>query len=385
MNWKVTCTMGERTAFIEAWLSRRFTTTELCVRFGISRKTGHKWINRFKALGMTGLEDDSRARHSQSHQTADAVVTRILELKNQYPDWGPVTIRSSLYREDPGAHWPAASTVGEILKAHGLVKRRRPRRKTPPQTQPLGHALGPNEVWSADFKGQFRLGNGQLCYPLTITDNYSRLLITCQGLASPKLEPSIALYRQAFRDYGLPRAIRTDNGWPFAMTTLGGLTPLSIWLIKLGVYPERIASGNPQQNGRHERMHRTLKAATAKPPREDMQAQQRAFDRFMREYNHERPHQSLGLGICPVDVHTHSPRMLPEVLPEIEYPSGYAVRKVKHGGYIKLHGEPIYTTRQLVGEYIGLEPLEFDRWQLYFGGVCLGVVDERRGRVIRPA
>ena len=321
MNWKVTCTMGERTAFIEAWLSRRFTVTELCIRYGVSRKTGYKWIARFKSLGMTGLEDASRARHSQSHQTADAIVARILELKNQYPDWGPVTIRSALYRSATDRHWPAASTVGEILKAHGLVKPRKPRRKTPPQTQPLHHALGPNDVWSADFKGQFRLGNGQLCYPLTISDNYSRMLITCRGLESPKLEPSIALYQQAFREHGLPLAIRTDNGWPFAMSTLGGLTPLSIWLIKLGIYPERIAAGKPQQNGRHERMHRTLKAATASPPKEDMQAQQRAFDQFIHEYNRERPHQSLGLGVCPSDVHTASLRAYPEQLPELEYPS----------------------------------------------------------------
>lgn len=385
MNWKATCTMNERTAFIEAWLSRRFTVTELCLRFGVSRKTGHKWINRFKALGMSGLDDASRARHAQSHQTAGAIVARILELKNRYSDWGPVTIRSALYRADPGAHWPAASTIGEILKVHGLVKPRRPRRKTPPQTQPLSHATGPNEVWSADFKGQFRLGNGQPCYPLTISDNFSRLLITCHGLEGPRIEPSIALYRQAFRDHGLPRAIRTDNGWPFAMSTLGGLSPLSIWLIRLGIYPERIAPGKPQQNGRHERMHRTLKAATASPPKEDMRAQQRAFDQFMHEYNHQRPHRSLGLGVCPSDVHTPSLRTFPEVLPEIEYPSGYAVRKVKCGGYIKLNNQPIYTTRQLVGEYVGLAPLEFDRWQLYFGQVCLGVIDERRGRVIRPA
>jgi len=151
------------------------------MRFGVSRKTGHKWINRFKVLGMTGLEDASRARHSQSHQTVEVIVTRILELKCQYSDWGPVTIRSALYREQPSVHWPAASTIGAILKAHGLVKRRQPRRKTPPQTRPLGHALSPNEVWSADFKGQFRLGNGQLCYPLTISDNCSRTAIPLEG------------------------------------------------------------------------------------------------------------------------------------------------------------------------------------------------------------
>lgn len=385
MPWKETCTMNERQAFIRAWLSREFTVSELCRRFGIARKTGHKWISRFQSEGMTGLDDRSRARHSQPHRTPMVVVEQILELKNRYPRWGPVTLHSALHRQNPDGNWPAASTIGDILKAHGLVKPRRPRRKTPPHTQPLAHAYAPNEVWSADYKGQFRLGNGRWCYPLTLSDNYSRLLISCSGLNGPQLKPSRRVYERAFRDYGLPRVIRTDNGWPFAMNTLGGLTPLSIWLIRLGVYPERIAPGCPQENGRHERMHRTLKDATAKPPKGNLSAQQRAFNQFLHEFNEVRPHQALGLGVCPIDVHTTSPRVYPEQLIQLEYPARYEVRKVKCGGYIKLHGHPIYTTRQLTGEYIGLEPLDHDRWQLYFGILKLGVVDERLGRVIRPA
>lgn len=333
---------------------------------------------------MIGLEDCSRARHMQAHQTPQATVERILELKWKYPAWRPVTIRSALYRAKPSGSWPAASTVGDILKAHGLVKQRRPRQKTPPHTQPFAHARAPNDVWSADFKGQFRTGDGGWCYPLTLSDNYSRLLISCKGLAGPQLEPSVRVYKQAFREHGLPRIIRTDNGWPFAMNALGGLTPLAIWLIRLGTYPERIDPGCPQQNGRHERMHRTIKAATAKPPKMNRSAQQRAFNRFRQEYNEVRPHHSLELGQCPADIHEASLRAYPEQLPEVEYPAEYEVRKVKLGGYIKLHGEPIYTTRQLTGEYIGLAPLDYDRWQLYFGELKLGVVDERLGRVIRP-
>ncbi len=384
MPWKETCTMTEREAFIEAWLSRAFPVRELCRRFNISPKTGYKWINRFKAEGMTGLTDRSRARHTQAHQTSDEVVRRILCIKYQYPGWGPVTIHSALHREEPEGDWPAPSTIGEILARHGLVKRRKRRHKTPPHTQPLAHARAPNDVWSADYKGQFRLGNGQWCYPLTISDNASRLLIACQALPGTKLGPSQVVYERAFREYGLPLAIRTDNGWPFAMTTLGGLTPLSIWLVRLGIYPERIAPGCPQQNPRHERMHRTLKAATASPPKGNMSAQQRAFNRFRVEFNQIKPHQSLGVGVCPMDVHRLSSRAYPEQLPEVVYPEHHVVRKVKHGGYIMLHGKPIYTTRQLVGEYIGLEPLGHDRWQLYFGPLKLGVVDERHGRVIRP-
>lgn len=384
MPWKETCTMNERSLFIEAWLSRHFSVVELCERFNISRKTGHKWINRFKEAGMPGLVEQSRARKQQTHKTLEAVEAKILELKYRYPSWGPVTIRSALYRQDANYVWPASSTIGGILKRHGLVKPKRPRQKTPPHSQPLAHATQPNEVWSADYKGQFKLGNGQWCYPLTLTDNCSRLLIRCKGLHGPHLKPSLKVYEQAFREYGLPKRIRTDNGWPFAMNTLGGLTPLSIWLLKLGVYPERIAPGCPQQNGRHERMHRTLKAATLKPPKGNLSAQQRAFNQFVHEYNEERPHQSLGLGQCPIDVHRASPRSFPKNLPGMHYDHRFEVRKVKCGGYIKLHGHPIYTTRQLVGEYVGLEPLQHDRWQLYFGALKLGVIDERIGRVIRP-
>ncbi|MDQ2078546.1 IS481 family transposase [Marinimicrobium sp. ABcell2] len=385
MTWKETCTMSERESFINGWLSGCFSVTELCERFGVSRKTGHKWINRFKAEGMAGLADQSRARHTQAQRTPEAVIERIVELKLRYDRWGPVTIHSALHRDNPDGHWPAISTIGEILSAHNLVKTRRPRRKTPPHTQPLAHATGPNEVWSADFKGHFRLGNGHWCYPLTLSDNCSRLLISCRGMPTLDLKASFEVYRQAFRSYGLPKVIRTDNGWPFAMNVLGGLTPLAIWLLKLNIYPERIAPGKPSQNGRHERMHRTLKDHTAKPPKGDMSAQQRAFNHFRNEYNEERPHQSLGLGKCPIDVHVPSPRPYPERIPQIHYPDEFAVRKVKYGGYIKLNGQPIYTTRQLTGEHIGLEPLDHERWQLYFGRLKLGVVDERLGRVIRPA
>jgi transposase InsO family protein len=385
MTWKETCTVSERRLFVEAWLSQDFEVAALCERFGIARKTGHKWINRFKEEGMSGLENRSRARHEQAHRTPAAIRQRILALKYQYPEWGPVTIQSALYRAEPERHWPAVSTIGALLAAHGLVKPKQPRQKTPPHSQPLAHATEPNAVWSADFKGQFRLGDGQWCYPLTMTDNHSRVLLACKGLSGPQISPSIAVYKQVFREYGLPAVIRTDNGWPFSMNALGGLSPLAIWLLRLGVYPERIAPGCPQENGRHERMHRTLKAATANPPKGNLAAQQRAFNRFMTEFNEERPHQGLERGQCPIDVHRPSPRCYPETLPQLEYPAGFAVRKVKCGGYIKLSGEPIYTTRQLTGEYVGLEPLDHGRWQLYFGALKLGVVDERIGRVIRPS
>jgi transposase InsO family protein len=384
MPWKETCAMNERQLFIDAWLERDCDLAYLCRRFNISRKTGYKWIDRFRSEGQAGLVDRSRSRLTQSHRTSEAVVEKILDLKYRYPNWGPVTLESFLYRGDPDFPWPASSTIGEILKRHGLVKPRRKRHKVPPLTHPLAHATGPHEVWSADFKGQFTLGNGRACYPLTISDNYSRLLISCHGLYGPKLKPSMKVYERAFQEYGLPRRIRTDNGIPFAMVTLGGLTPLTVWLIKLGVIPERIEAGCPQQNGRHERMHRTLKAETASPPRGNMSAQQRAFNQFRKTYNEVRPHQSLGKGVCPIDKHQPSPRCYPDKLNEILYPDAFIQRKVKHGGYIKLHGHAFYITRQLVGEYVGLEAMGHDRWLLFFSELKLGIIDERLKRVIRP-
>ena len=384
MPWKETCTMNERIAFIDAWLEHGSNISQLCRRFHINRKTGHKWINRFKVEGLPGLADRSRARLTQSHQTPEAVVEQILELKSLHPDWGPVTIDSKLYRSDPDFPWPAVSTIGEVLKRHNLVKTRRKRPKVPPQTQPLAHANEPNDVWSADYKGQFQLGNGRWCYPLTITDNCSRILISCQGLYGPQLRPTMAEYKRAFQEYGLPRRIRTDNGFPFAMVTLGGLTALTVWMIKLGVLPERIDLGCPQQNGRHERMHRTLKAATAAPPKGNLSAQQRAFNRFRHEFNTVRTHQGLGRGICPMDIHRTSLRRYPGHLPEMHYPDPYLIRKVKCGGYMKLNGHAFYLTRQLIGEYVGLEPIGLDLWQLYFGELKLGLVDERLKSVIRP-
>lgn len=384
MPWEETCIMSQRELFIEDWLTHRFSISELCQRYSIARKTGYKWINRFREQGMTGLANLSRARHTHSNQTPDWVVKRILDLKIRYPNWGPVKIHSALYRHNHTQHWPAPSTIGEILKRHNLVRPKRKRLTTPPQTQPLAHAIEPNDVWSADFKGQFKMGNDRWCYPLTLTDNCSRMLLVCKGLYNTKLPAVQSAYETAFREYGLPRMIRTDNGWPLACVTLGGLTPLSIWLVRLGIYPERIKAGCPQQNGRHERMHRTLKAEVAKPPKGNLSAQQRALNRFKLQYNEERPHQSLGLGKCPADVYRKSPRPFPNQLPPLEYPSEHEVRKVKCGGYIKLNGQAIYITRRLLGEYVSLEYIDNRCWLLRFGEMRLGIVDEVVRKVIRP-
>jgi transposase InsO family protein len=377
--------MDQRLAFINAWLSREFTMSELCHRFTVSRPTGYKWLERFQEEGCPGLEDRSCAPHHHPNATTTKQVAHILALKRRHADWGPVTLRDWLCRERPNEVWPAASTFGEVLKRHGLVRSRRRRRKTPAYTQPFAEVKAPNDIWSADFKGHFAMGDERRCWPLTLTDNYSRYLLCCQGFYGPQLKDTQRWYERCFIDYGLPRVIRTDNGFPFASTALGGLTPLSVWLLKLGILPERIDPGEPQQNGRHERFHRTLKAATANPPSANLSAQQRAFNRFRHEYNEERPHRALGQGRCPNDLYRPSSKDYPTKFPEVAYPDDFAVRKVKCGGYMKWRGEMIYVTKYLLGEHVGLRPLEHDRWEMYFCQLPLGIFDERLGRIIKPS
>lgn len=383
MPWNETCPMNERKAFIHAWKSREFSIAELCRRFGISRKTGYKWINRVLAEGQAGLADRSRAAQRHPNRTPDAIVRRLLKAKHRHPDWGPATLVKWLRRRHPQRPWPAPSTAGEILKRHGLVKPRTRRKRVPPHSEPLRHATSAHAVWSADFKGQFTLGNGRWCYPLTVFDNYSRFLIDCQGLYSTALEPVKARYERAFRRWGLPRAIRTDNGYPFANCGLGGLNSLSIWLLKLDVMPERIEAGHPEQNPRHERMHRTLKDHAINPAKANLNVQQRAFNRFRQDYNHERPHQALN-DRCPAELFGSSHRPYLQTVPEVTYPDAYTVRKVRSDGSIKWRGDLIYVSSALTGEPVGAAPIGNDRWQLYFAKLAIGLLDERLGRVIRP-
>jgi len=289
MPWKETCAMDEKKAFVLAWRSGEFAMSELCRRFRISRPTGYALLKRAEQEGWQGLGERSRAPVHHPNATADAQVAAIVACKRRHLVWGPVTVRAWLQREQPQVNWPAASTTGDILQRHGLVRARgRRHRSVPPHLRPFAQVAQANDVWSADFKGQFWLGDGHRCYPLTVTDNHSRMLLCCHGLYHPQRQPTRACLTRVFV---LPRAIRTDNGAPFASPAVGGLSALAVWLLKLGVLPERIEPGKPQQNGRHERMHRTLKAATASPPRATLSAQQRAFNRFQRTYTaHHRDH-----------------------------------------------------------------------------------------------
>jgi transposase InsO family protein len=311
---------------------------------------------------------------------APEVIERIVAMRRGNRFLGPRQIVLRLRAKQPTIAWPVPSTAGEILKRHGLIHQRRGR-KLGLEVAKLSDPQRPNEQWSADFKGWFCTGDGRRCDPLTISDGYSRFLLSCRVVERPTEEHTSAVFRTVFRQYGLPLAIRTDNGTPFASTGLGGLTRLSVWWVKLGIVLERIDPGRPQQNGRHERMHKTLKDQTARPPRASAHAQQRAFEKFRYDYNFERPHQSLG-DTPPAQLYEASPRSYPGRVPEIEYPGHFRVRRVRSNGQIQWRGEFLYVNKALVGEPVGLEPISDRHWRMMFGPVALALLDEHSGKMI---
>ena len=383
MPWKETHVMEERLKFIGAYLEGDWSMTELCRAFGVSRQTGYELIARYTEIGLDGLKDRSRAPRRHPNETSAEVAKMLLAARRAHPRWGPRKLIGWLERRHPAVNWPAASTVGTLLKRHGLVHARRRVRRTPPHPGPLGELAGPNDVWCADFKGWFRTGDGQRCDPLTITDGFSRFLIGCRAVWRQDWEHTYPVFHKAFRDYGLPRAIRTDNGSPFATRGAGGLSRLAIWWIKLGIVPERIEPGQPQQNGRHERMHQTLKQETARPPRATRSAQQRAFRKFQLEYNCERPHEALG-NATPAQFYEPSPRRYPRPL-RIDYPPHYEVRQVRTSGEIKWRGELHFLGQALCGEPVGLEQIDDRYWRIYFGPLPVATMDDHRRCLLRYA
>jgi transposase InsO family protein len=382
MSWRVTNVLEERMKFVTAWWTEDWTMTDLCTAFGISRKTGYKLLNRYATEGIDGLKDRSSAPKTHPNETEPELVALILKARKAHPRWGPRKLLPWLSRRHPSVRWPAASTIGDILRRHGEVQPRRKRRRVPPATRPFSRVEGPNDVWCADFKGWFRTLNGHRCEPLTVTDAHSRYLLTCQAVRKTDEEHVQPHFWAAFRTYGLPRVIRTDNGAPFASTGLCGLSKLSVWWLKLGIRPERIEPGKPQQNGRHERMHLTLKQETAIPPAATLTDQQIAFDRFKQEYNRERPHEALG-NATPADEYSPSVRRYPRRLPEFVYPRHFEVRVVRNNGLIRWNGERIALAPVLAGEPVGLEQVTEQHWKIYLGEAEVGVLDEDRGKILR--
>lgn len=374
MPWKETQAVDERRTFIEEWLRRRAPMAQLAAEFGVSRKTAYKWAERYHQGGLAGLVDASRAPHTRPQQVDEATAKKIVELRQRHPFWGPKKLRAWLEQHAPEIRWPAVSTMGELLKARGLVEERRKRRRTPLSTQPLAAATESNIVWSADFKGQFKVG-GRYCYPLTISDNFSRFLLAVDGVDDER-EPTVKpIFERVFRDDGLPLRMRTDNGPPFASKAIGGLSRLSVWWVKLGITPERIEPGQPQQNGRHERMHRTLKAQTARPPRPTREAQQAAFDEFRGVYNAERPHEALQQR-PPASVYQRSMRVWSGEVNDPDYPNDFLVRRVSKSGELRWGGVTTYIATVLAGEAIGIEDVDDGVAQLWFGPIYLGTMTQ---------
>src|SRR5271165_339920 len=381
MPWKASSVMEEKLRFVFEYERDEQTMTELCQSFGIARETGYVWLRRYRQSGIAGLAELNRAAERHPNQTPAEIERMVLELRQAHMRWGPRKLKRVLERDEPGRKWPAASTMGELLKREGLVVARKKRRKTAPYTAPLAHADGPNRVWCADFKGWFRTGNGERIDPLTISDAHSRYLLRCQAVEKTDTERVQAIFEAGFREYGMPAAIRTDNGAPFASAAIAGLSRLAVWWMKLGIVPERIAAGHPEQNGRHERMHRTLKQETAMPAAADRHAQQRSLDSFRQEYNQVRPHQALGME-TPARVYEPSPRQYPARVPEPEYPGSMLVRSVKSHGGFRWKKQEVFLSEVLWAERIGLLPLD-DRWfTIYFAQLPIASFDSSELRVV---
>jgi transposase InsO family protein len=374
--------MDERMRFVVEVERGEHAVSDLCRIYGISRETGYVWLRRYREGGMVALRDLGRAPLRHPNQTAERIEQAVLELRRGHMKWGPRKLKRVLERQRPRQLWPAASTIGEMIAREGLVIPRKKRRRVPPYTEPFATADAPNRVWCADFKGWFRTGDGTRIDPLTISDAHSRYLLRCQAVEKTDTERVQAVFEAAFREYGMPEAIRSDNGPPFASRALCGLSRLSVWWMKLGIRPERIEAGHPEQNGRHERMHRTLKQETAMPPERNRRAQQRAFDRFREEYNQVRPHESLQMQ-TPEQIYAPSPREFPARVPKIEYPSAMQVRKVRPKGEIAFLGhQHLFLTEVLIGEHVGLLQLEDRYWKVYFMQLPIACFDSHNFRML---
>ena len=373
--------MEEKLRFVFEYEQGHRSMTELCQRYEIARETGYVWLRRYRERGLDGLVEHSRAAWRHGNQTPAEIEQMVLELRQAHMRWGARKLKRILERDEPGRVWPAASTMGTMLKREGLIVARRKRRRTTAYSEPLAHADGPNRVWCADFKGWFRTGDGQRIDPLTITDAHSRYLLRCQAVEKTDTARVQAIFEAVFREHGMPEAIRTDNGAPFASSAIAGLSRLAVWWMKLGIVPERIEAGHPEQNGRHERMHRTLKQEVAQPAAANRREQQRAMERFRQEYNQVRPHEALGMQ-TPAAVYQPSARSFPVRLREPEYPDDMLVRQVKHQGQFRWKKQDVFLSEVLWGEPVGLLPLD-DRWfTIYFARFPIARFDSRQLRVL---
>ena len=378
MPWKASSVMEERLRFVARLLDGE-AMTDVCRDFGVSRKTGYKIFERYKDCGVQAFTDRSRRPYRQANRLPPPLEATIVRLKREYPGWGAPKIREKLRRQATGLQLPAISTVHAVLDRHGLVKRRRRRHHSSAATF-LSRPTDPNALWCADYKGEFRLGNRQYCYPLTITDFASRYLLACDALSSTQAVLAFTVFDRAFREFGLPLAIRTDNGVPFAApTALYRLSRLAVWWLRLGIHIERIAPGHPQENGRHERIHLTLKQAATKPAAPNVLQQQARFDAFLDEYNHDRPHQALGMQV-PGDVYTPSPRVY-RGLEDLTYPFHDTTITVTHCGRICFKGQKVNLSHAFAGQNVGVTQVGERIWLVTFMQYDLGYFDDETCRL----
>lgn len=384
MPWPEGTTMDAKVHFIAAVLEGEESMTELCERFAVSRTAGYQLVNRYREEGERAFRPRSRAPHRIPWAVMPAHQEAILALRDAHPRWGPKKLRAKLCAQAPGQQWPAWSTIGDLLKRNGRVASRRRRPGVAPGPSTLAAALEPNAVWCIDFKGWWRTQDGMRCDPLTLSDAYSRMLLCAELLERCDYECSRRVLERVFREYGLPAVMRSDNGPPFASVGAGGLSRLAVWWVKLGITPERIAPAKPQQNGCHERMHRTLKAECAHPPAATRVAQQRRLDEFRAEFNHQRPHEALGQ-TPPVQHYQAALRRFPARLEDPVYPADYDLRRVRHNGELRWQGELVFLSESLSGEVIGLFENQHGDQEVYFGPVHLGTIDAVSLTLRRPA
>src|SRR3984957_10392783 len=380
MPWKENTTMDLRVRLIQEY-NEGESIQALAEIYGVARKTVYKWLARHDGEGVAGLADRSRVPRSFPGRVTEEVVAHIVAARHRW-HWGPRKLRVKLAAAHPDIAWPAESTIGEVLKRAGLTHRRKARVRTPPYEQPFAAADGANQTWCADFKGHFLTGDGTRCDPLTITDAHSRYLLRCH--ITPKADGAhvAAVFDACFREHGLPQVIHTDNGTPFASRAPGGLSRVSMEWVKLGIVPERSRPASPQDNGRHERMHSTLKQATLNPPERNPRRQQEAFDRFQHEYNHERPHEALG-DRTPASCYTPSCQQMPRLVPELEYGHDVIVRRVSQQGSLKMGGERSFVSEIFAHEWIGLRALDERYLEVLYGPVRLGFLDTFRHAFFR--
>jgi putative transposase len=379
MPWRETSPMEQRLEFVREYESGLFTMTELAAQYGISRKTGYKWLAQYEAAGILGLQDRSRRPHHHPHAIAPTLVDAILAMRRRHPHWGPKKLRTLARRHDAEAPWPAESTIALLLKRRGLIAPRRRRRLPVPIAPTRVPMTRPNEVWTTDFKGEFLTGDHRYCYPLTLRDGFSRYVLRCDALTAHTLAVTRPRFERAFADYGLPERIRSDNGPPFGGSGLGRLSSLAVWWIRLGIVPERIDPGHPEQNGAHEQFHAVLKAETTRPPAPTAHAQQRRFTRFCAEYNHERPHEALDQTV-PAQYYQASPRALPQRLPPLEYPGHAEVRRVDQNGYVSWR-TPLFLSVALADQPVAFEEVDDGIWTVSFASLVLGRFDERHHQI----